>query len=759
MEDNPPTYMFHQLFQDFLRSCAKKQLSIKQQRVIFAKSGQWYLRQDQPEQALHYYIKASAYAMAEKILRSVGPRLLGANRIDSLKEALKEIPPEIINIRPWFSFSMAAVHSTTDPLKSKVYLDQAYGRFIIQKDEMGELLTIATLIAYHTGVDCNFKHGKKLLPRAEALYNNLSPKIPVAMSLPIASAIAYGLCYFVGQFQRAAEYTQKMIEIARERELYDTMTTGILAQGLISSFEGNWLNFRRYIEESSFLLQSPRVCSRNKLGLIVLQIGLLIQQGDLITTKKYRQLVDSWVDPKLLTTTLFGPMFINFDTSLAILEGRLEDAKAYLQKGLDAAGSNRSAHMQSIFWGRLAYVYIQLNENENAMMALDESQQLRQQVGGTYYEIANKVIAGSIYALSGEYERSEWLLSKAISELKQMGRISMLLSAYAHRAEVRFQQNKLSTALADLKKFMTLLQDNPFPFYHTYNPKTLKKLLKIAILHNINAKEAGKLAKKILQITITPKGILIPILEITTLGKLEIKIKNKVKITFNDLTKTQRELLALLTAFPSKKGISHTVIQEALWPDSPPDKVRSKLDNLLSRLRKVFNRLLAPYPARDYLSMERGQIKLQNCQTDTNSFRHAVQQGIRHIKHSEYWQASNEFIKAHFFFKGEFMPGVHLHEPIAYIREELQQSLVEISLYWIQLLSEAKRTDEAIRVCKKTLQFAPSNESLVQWLYNSMHQSNDIVQAKKVIVNYKKALEQDGFSNEEIENFSAEIIR
>lgn len=758
IEDDPVSYCFHHFFQEFLRYEALKELSEKEQRILWAKSGRWHLRQNRFEQALNYYLKARSYGMVERILQEFGLQLKGTNRTALNVETIKTIPPEIIENKGWIALTAAAVYSTSEPLQSKMYLHTAHQKFISQKNEIGEILTIAALITYHVGVDCNFKKGKKLLSRAIALYDALGEKISVAARIHIASAIAYGLCYFEGRFELAARYTEKIIEMAQKRGLYDAMAMGVVARGLVCNFDGNWHGFQKLIEESLFLMQSARVNNLNKFSIAALQMVALAHQLDIVTCTHYRRLIELTLDPKLLSKTFFGSLLVNFDVSISIVENRLQDAKIHLQKGLESGGANVSPHIQGMFWGRYAYVYALQKDDRNALEALEKSFQLRNEVGGAFFDIVTKINVGSVHALLENYDVAENFLAQAISEIKLIGPSPIIISVYFYRAFIHLKSGDISAGIEDLKSFLSWIKHFRYPYFQNFNAAILKELLTAALLNNIEPENARWIARKYLQTLISDSGEHFPLLEIKTLGSLEFKLEGVSKITFGDLTKTQRELLALLISSPPDKGVPHNVIQEAFWPDSSAKKTRSKLDNSFARLRKVFNALLAPYPANNYLCMKKGYVSLKNCTIDAHIFEQNVKEGLHHLKTNKFWQAGNEFLKAYLLYSGEFLPGIYLNDPFNYVRENIQSYFIQCSINWAGLLSAGGRISEAIFICQKAILYDPGNEPLVKLLYRLFDQNNDIVQARKVITSYRRVLEKDGFADEEIEEIMNNLM-
>ena len=72
-------------------------------------------------------------------------------------------------------------------------------------------------------------------------------------------------------------------------------------------------------------------------------------------------------------------------------------------------------------------------------------------------------------------------------------------------------------------------------------------------------------------------------------------------------SRSQRECLALLVAAPDGQ-IDQEALQLLFWPDSSPEKGRSNLDTMLSRLRKTLQDRIAPLQAKDYLKLQKGTI-------------------------------------------------------------------------------------------------------------------------------------------------------
>jgi len=172
----------------------------------------------------------------------------------------------------------------------------------------------------------------------------------------------------------------------------------------------------------------------------------------------------------------------------------------------------------------------------------------------------------------------------------------------------------------------------------------MQELLGLAVRNNIHPQFAQALARQQLGLVYDKKGGYLPVLEISILGTFSVKIADKTVLTIDDLTPAQRKLTALLLAEKNQQ-MNQEKIQLALWPESPPDKTRTKLDALVRRLRKVFDQKL-PCPTASYLTMRKSMLCLNNCRIDGVEFLTLANEGLRHVRMENFWQAGNSFFKA-----------------------------------------------------------------------------------------------------------------
>lgn len=743
------TYFFHHLFKTSLKAIAVKELDQPLQRRIMAKAGHWMRRRNHIEQALRYYIKAGIYGLAEKILSQYAIYFRAANRIDTFDDTIKDIPAQRVVAYPWLSLSIAVLLNSEKQITYLDYLKNAHEQFLINKDTLGELFSKAVLIIYLVSMECQFAAVQKLLPRAEALYHSLSKSLPVAARVQSAYAICFGLCHCNGQTRKAAEILSPLFEIAQEHG-FDDAAAGVAGSlGNVFSLEGGWPPFRKHLERLPFLILSPRVGQTYKLILLGQILHFSGLEGDFTTYAFIRELMKHYIDQSILSKMLLGHFLMIADINMALAQGRFEQAAQIVQTGLASQGIGQSFHIQSVYTGYQAYLLALENRKNEAIHLSEKSLQLREQAGGRHHQLFSHMISGATYGHLQEHVPAQAHLTEAISQSEALGEKFVRIAAYAHRAILGLNGKHPEDALVDIRQCLEMMRSGGFVHFYTWTPKLMEELLAAAIANGIEVDYACQLAADRLNLVITPDGNRIPILEIVTLGDFHLKIGGEVKVRFENLTASQRELFAMLIS-THETGLSVETIQLIFWPDSPPQKVRSKFDNMLTRLRKTLNKGLAPYSANLYLLTERGHLRLNYCRIDADHFSAFVQKGLDHLKAKEFYQAANALLKANILFRGLFMPGVNLKETARHFAQSLKNTFMECTQHWVFILSTAGRIAEAISYCEKALNYNPTCQPLVKSLYGLRTQNNETEKAAEVIENYKTALVDDGFTAKEI---------
>jgi len=240
-----------------------------------------------------------------------------------------------------------------------------------------------------------------------------------------------------------------------------------------------------------------------------------------------------------------------------------------------------------------------------------------------------------------------------------------------------------------------------------------------------------------------------PELQIRTLGRIEFLIGERVVARAEDLSRSLRNLLALLMTSPQMR-ISKDEIQLALWPESPPEKARSNFDSLLLRLRKTLDSMLQPHSISQHLVLQRGILCLNHCRIDAIEFQVAARRGLEWAKKKNPDAAAESFAEALRWWNGPFLLGVSDVERLHEFKEQLDRLYVETVLAWSGLMQAAGQHESACRILAQALLHDRANDELVWALHQSYLAAHNPGKAADVIKSYADALRRAGFQATEI---------
>ena len=271
----------------------------------------------------------------------------------------------------------------------------------------------------------------------------------------------------------------------------------------------------------------------------------------------------------------------------------------------------------------------------------------------------------------------------------------------------------------------------------------------------MHASFAAKLAEKRLKIKITDSGKSIPLLRFTVLDGFFFSIGNDNRITVDQITPLQREMLSLLL-FARDKKVSQEKIQLTLWPDSPPEKSRKKLDTLLGRLRNTLSANL-PVPAKNYIVLNKGIVSLENCTCDVDDFLQSCEEGFRHARREEFWQAGNRFHEALTYWKSSLPTDTFRNDTVFTFEDSLVATLKKTTIQWASILAKAHRQEEAIPVLRKLLATDPLSEEATVMLCRLYAATYQPLLIRKTLQNYRQALHNIDYEDDEIDAILTDI--
>lgn len=275
----------------------------------------------------------------------------------------------------------------------------------------------------------------------------------------------------------------------------------------------------------------------------------------------------------------------------------------------------------------------------------------------------------------------------------------------------------------------------------------MTRSLALAVQHGYEPAFAKRLATYRLHLSLLDDGTPIPQLDIQVLGDIRINRQGTPLLEAEDLTPTQRELLALLLSAPGLKMPQESICLH-FWPDSSQNTVRIKFDTLISRLRKTLADALMDNTAALYLNRDKGMLWLAHCRIDAQRFIDGAKKGMVHYRLQEFWQAGNIFTAIEPLWQGEFAPGATGDDRMRFFRDSLNTAHSEMAIAWSDLLVRSDRLADAIGVVNKALLYDPLNDRLYALLYR-LEGQRSAVHARRVLDRFKSVLLLEGFCYDE----------
>ncbi len=750
LDEQQTTFRFHHLFQEFLQEQTARELDKKAIHNVYRAAATYFLEKKSVVRALFYFREEENYTVMEDILRREGLNLIAKNRIVTLLTLLQTIPEKKLLHYPWLTFFTAIVHSDSTPKKAFPLLESARTLFVEAGDETGEILALAHLIFFHFVVSGLYNDGALLLERTEDLFIKNQDSLPLQAQILIARNLGAGFAFFLFSLPKARTYAQFARELAEQDNIHNGIAAGRFICGYIETLSDNDHACLQEIELSAHLLQNPLVGVANKLTLRVLHINILCKAGDLIAFNHQLHLLRAYIDSLLVEQTLAAPFGYVWGSIGLIQAGKLYQAEHMLQRGMKISATARTPHMRSQFHQWLSYVMALKGRHEAAEQAAAEALKLREVAGGPFYTALCSIICGAVFTETGDYNKAEKLLRQGLKSAKQLPSAYLQTIAAWQMARLFSRTGKHEETLIELATGLELMQQYSFSCFWGWEPQAMRELLGLAVRHGIQPQFAQALARQQLGVVYDKKGRWVSVLEISILGTFAVKIAGKTVLTIDDLTPAQRNLTALLLAEKNQQ-MNQDKIQLALWPESPPDKTRTKLDALVMRLRKVFEQKL-PCPAATYLTMRKSMLCLNNCRIDGVEFLSLANEGLRHVRMENFRQAGNSFFKALQLWEPASSATTDLFsgETAAWY-DHLLNLMAQIAHRYAVLLTESDCTDEAIEITEKALQRCPMDDHLITLLYALYLRSGNMLKAKKLMQQYRQTLRDQGYTQDEID--------
>lgn len=752
-------YHFQQELRDRLRRQAAVDLSAQEWEEVRLMAAEWYRQQGQVLVALRYLLTAELYAEAELLLSQHGITLIDGDQLPKLDELMESIPEEIAVKRGWMALYSGIGKYQYQPKEAGTWLELARTHFVAEGEGRGELLTLSQQIVQYLVADGRFSLGREILPRIEELLKLHDDELDSLSRARGYNALSIGEAFFGGSLEKADRYAREGLKLVGDSESSEQQFVLRQVCAYVALLRGRFSLMFAELEISKALsLQYPRT-ETVRFFQNVLTCDLLLYSGDFFNCREQSLQLEQSFARGFLQQSPLGPILCRNQIECMLAEGKQEEARDRVEICEMNGPAVFNRHLRSMLLQYRALLWIGDSEKEqSALLDLAESIRLREETGGLRHTLNNWIISAVCYTEHGDFSRAELLLQQALELSLSQSEVLARSGVYARQADLLLRQGRDKEALLPLRQLLETLDQKKQEHFFLLTPDLLRRLLPLAVVHQVLPAVARKLAIRHLRSEIRDDGSFLPFLELVTLGASEVNREGKKVIDCNDMGSVARQIMACLIAAPNQR-LGLDLLLGTLWPESSSTKARASFDSTLSRMRKQLDAALASGSSRDYLVLEKGVLILQNTISDCQRFVAAVNRGQQHVRRQEAQQAGFSFRYADHLWQGEFLAGQDLPDDLIAERQRLRELRLEMVESWSDLLMANTAGAEVESLLQEGIRLDPTRDQLVQRFYRYALRQNDPAQARKVLENYRQALLKDDYSSEDAEEIIQELER
>ncbi len=747
--DETKSYKFHQLFKDSLQKNSIYYVTIKDKINFLNKTARWFLETDKPFTALKHFLSAQNFEASHKILQEFGLIFISQNLHSSLYQHLKVIPLKAMEEKPWFFLFLGIVAIVPEPEQGSCYLECAREKCAELGDSLGELFALSQLTICHLGLDANYKAAANCLPRLVELFQQYKSKLDDHSVMHISLAVSLSYVFVRGNAREATNHLQTSYRLAEKLNAQNELSLFYIVSGYIHHIAGNWQKCRETIESFQTFLLNPIVSNFNKLYLLLFQLDFLHLSGDFHSYQLHSEKLKEFIEKDLLAHSVAGSFLTLWEIDIAFAQGEYESADILLEHALSSKGIAAQAHLRSQYLQYAAFLAIIRQQTSKALQYIEESKNLRDVAGGQIFIHLNQMFIAIMHAHAGNNSLADEYFDLSCRGFETIGDQSVLVAVFFHKAYSQLNSHQTNAGIATLSQALELSKHNSFKHFYGWTPEMMGLLLQTAIDHNVLPDYSASLASERLGLVLKKNKEAQPILHIKTLGTLELSIGDN-KLQLKDLTEIQRNLLGELICSPNNQQ-TQEMIQTKFWPDVENIKGRKRFDTALGRLREKFAVHLKIDP-NNYLNLKSGLLSLANCRLDNHDFMVAFKEGTALLKEGKNWQAGNAFFKALDLWHGPFLSSLHLENPAAFYRNELEQNLLDLCIALSLVLVEAESFDQALFVAQKGLREDPVSIELNRIVYNCHIRLKQPLKAARLLQKLESDLSKEEYLTEDVQS-------
>jgi LuxR family transcriptional regulator, maltose regulon positive regulatory protein len=689
-----------------------------------------------PWPALECASRCCHYGLINDLLGIFGPQLFAAPNERRLRRIITPIPVSVVRAMPWLALFDALLSDNDDQRRTGL-LESALERFSEDDRKDGLLLSLCALTEHRLLSGTATGNTAARIRQLEKLFVYLRSDLPPLLNARIAHLLAIGYCVIFGLTDKTELYLTMASLVGKPSPCGRTAATALVCSALRSAFEADTKALSGVLARSSLLLLNETSAPRSFSLLIYVRLKLLVLRGDFFNYRRLAAQLPLDSPAHGLEVRVLRPYLSMLAGDDALAAGNYREALQLLDQGLLTIDDEAQPHLCGLLLQFKALALVLLQLPEAATEAITRAAFLQSGTAGHPNVLLHHQVAAMVWYHLGRFDDGDRHLHRA-------ARLENLIDFPFRWTDARWHQAYCLLRAGREKQALTCIAEALHTFHLERRrhclclvPEVARTILHTAINADIERLFAQELLARRFRLGCNRQGALVPLLQIGLLRHQAITGEDDRRLPFHELTTLERKLLFLLAQAAAMRS-PQTVAAEELWPEKDPERQRSSLDNLISRLRGKLKALVPPASVKDYLAIDQGYVALSLCTVDVIEFLDRVDEALKLVGQGREWDAENTFVRA-FAALDETILEPPDFEYLETLHGRFEQRLTDGVAAFVELLGSQQRQHEAVRPAITAFRYFPHNPRLTKVCHNLLRRCQDPTGAETILQLYRQA--------------------
>lgn len=656
-----------------------------------------------------------------------------------LRRVLRHLPPSVVRSRPWLALFAGLLDRDQSAVERRELLAVAGDLCSKQGNELGLLVALAFRTEDYLFAGPATADIAAELRQIEKLFVSLRERLPPVLLARIAHLLAGGFALIFGRTRKATWFLNLAPPAEQVGSDLATTASRLIVAAFCADLEARWPDLIETLEAAEELLVDQAAAPRFVPLLTYLRLKALAMNGDFDQYRRLAQQLQAgdWQHQPGTAAVLPYVTILTWDSALA--DEAYRRGLQEVERGLVQIDGTRQPQELGLLLLCRALTLALLARPTEAVEDLQRANDLLTGKTGHHYAALHHSLAAIASYHLGRVADGDRHQAR-VEKLNQLLEYPFhWVGVSSHRAYCLLRTGQLDQALPSVVQAMRLLVGEQRRHTLCWLPSVATTVLRAAVLHEQEADYARSLLAQRFHCWCGLDGVLLPVLDIVILKEQAITNGQK-RLFFHELTVQERKLLLHVSLAPGM-AIPQTSAAEELWPEKDPERQRSSLDNLVSRLRSKLKALIPSPAAKQYLTIEQGYVTLKHVSVDVNRFFDAAQQALDHVNRGRKWRAELLFAEAFALLDTAFVRPFDF----AYL-EELQDrfelELANALQAATDLLLRKDDFDTARNYALAAFRYCPGHPHLVRTCYQLLRRYGDHSGAGAILAAYRRTQEK-----------------